>query len=994
MRVHRPRCWLIRTDPGNAGLAAGWAARIPDGAAVAPVPGIIQQVFPDYHGVAWYWCELPAVGLEADERALLRFESAGYGATIWLNGEEIGAHEGELVPFELDATDALLAGQANLLAVRIVNPAGEPIDGLVLSEVPHSNKALPEQYRPGWGYNAGGITGEVVLHVEPATRLADVFVRAELATGVVLVEVRVAGPGGDGSDRGVGLELSVLVTEDRSGLAVTGTRLVLGGRHDGDVPDGFLRVSVQVPVDELRAWDLDDPFLYRVSVRLEPVQGGAALDERTVRTGFRQLRVRDGWFELNGRRIYLRSTHTGNHYPIGQEVPPDPAMIRQDLVYAKAAGYNTVRFIASPAREDQLSFCDELGLMVYEETRASWLLADSPRMAEHFDRSFDELILRDRNHPSVVIWGLLNETYDGPVFRHAVDYLTRLRQLDDTRLVLLSSGRWDGDLAIGSVSNPGESSWQHEWGDEAHGAAAVAVGWADDLDRAALVPGEGDLHLYPYLPESARAKNLLATLGSASKPVFLSEYGVGSLFDAVTALAQATCYAARNATGGAAERADPPDVAYIRAMVERFLEDWERFGMAEMYCFPEDALIDSQLNQSLHRAVTFDLIRANPRIAGYNLTGMLDHALSGEGPWTFWRRFKPYAMEATSEGWAPLRWCLTASPAVTLSGEEVQIDLSLANEDVLAPGSYTARLAVIGPDGWRTERSRQLRIEDGQGPLALQVLSERITLDGAPGHYRCAATLGTDAAPAAGRAVIEVLASPPPLEPRRRVAALGFDAASLSWLGRHGVEAVAAVSGDDALAGEDLVLVGHAGELSPERWAEVAAVVRRGATVVVLCPWELIAADGEPASLPFSTPVSCRKFRDWVYHKECYARRGELIAGLPGPGLMGWRFYGDVLPRHLLDGEAEDVAAFAVAVGVPHPGGYVSGLLAGRFAEGDGRLVVSTFDLLDHLGSLAVADHLMLNLLRYALGAPRPTEASRPAGGPGAASPGAGRKDR
>ena len=76
------------------------------------------------------------------------------------------------------------------------------------------------------------------------------------------------------------------------------------------------------------------------------------------------------------------------------------------------------------------------------------------------------MVRRDRNHPSVVIWGLLNETYDGPVFRHAVGYLRRLRALDDTRLVLLSSGRWDGDLAVGSVSNPGEATWRHEWGSE------------------------------------------------------------------------------------------------------------------------------------------------------------------------------------------------------------------------------------------------------------------------------------------------------------------------------------------------------------------------------------------------------------------------------------------------------------------------------------------------------------------------------------------------
>ena len=74
---------------------------------------------------------------------------------------------------------------------------------------------------------------------------------------------------------------------------------------------------------------------------------------------------------------------------------------------------------------------------------------------------------------------------------------------------------------------------------------AVEVGWANDPDRGAFVPGAGDVHLYPNLPESVGAKQLLRTMGAGSKPVFLSEYGVGSLFDAVTALAEASTAAPR-----------------------------------------------------------------------------------------------------------------------------------------------------------------------------------------------------------------------------------------------------------------------------------------------------------------------------------------------------------------------------------------------------------------------------------------------------------------
>ncbi len=80
---------------------------------------------------------------------------------------------------------------ANLLAVRVVNPTDEAIDGLVLSEVPHANKTLPGEFRPGWAYNFGGILGDVVVHVEPEVRLADIVVRSQLATGVISVDVSV-----------------------------------------------------------------------------------------------------------------------------------------------------------------------------------------------------------------------------------------------------------------------------------------------------------------------------------------------------------------------------------------------------------------------------------------------------------------------------------------------------------------------------------------------------------------------------------------------------------------------------------------------------------------------------------------------------------------------------------------------------------------------------------------------------------------------------------
>jgi hypothetical protein len=320
-------------------------------------------------------------------------------------------------------------------------------------------------------------------------------------------------------------------------------------------------------------------------------------------------------------------------------------------------------------------------------------------------------------------------------------------------------------------------------------------------------------------------------------------------------------------------------------------------------------------------------------------------------------------MDTMAAGWSPLRWCLDVTPAVSFSGGDVKLNLSLANEDVLLPGSYTARVAIVGPEGWRWQRAVDVAVHGGRGPLAVAVLDDQVVLDGAPGQYRCAASLGTAAAPAAGRANIHVISRPAPMTPRLGAGAIGFHEAELNWLEEHGLDTG---RGAEVLSSVALLLVGHAGELDEDNWRSISAAVERGATAVVLNPWELIAPGDTTVALPFATPISCTSFRDWLYHKECFATELDLVEGLAVPGLMDWHRFGPVLPRHLLKGDAESVAAFAAAVGFPSPGGYVSGMLAASFRQGSGRVVVSTFDLLGNLGSLAVADQLTANLLRYA----------------------------
>ena len=423
--------WLIARDPQNVGRSEQWWAAPRAEAKPTRVPWIIQDAFPGYHGVAWYWRAFtPPRDPHAAGRCLLRFWAVDYAAEAWLNGTRLGAHEGGESPFTLDATDAIRPGAPNLLAVRVLNPVHEPIDGIVLGETPHRNKALP--YTSGSAWNQGGIIDSVELLITPAVRLADLVVRADPHTGVFEIEAEIDNARPD---------------QVRASLAVSaapanGGETIAAAHQEQTLPPGPSRVTARLAVPDRRLWELNDPFLYRVTARVQ-AQDATSWDETSLRTGFRDFRFERGYFRLNGRRIYVRSSHTGNCCPIGLELPHDPDLLRRDLINAKAMRFNMIRFIAGVAKRYQLDLCDEIGLMVYEESYAAWCLADSPHMARRYDESVLGMVRRDRHHPSVDIWGLLNETPEGPVFRHAAGLLPELREIDDSRLVLLNSGRWD-----------------------------------------------------------------------------------------------------------------------------------------------------------------------------------------------------------------------------------------------------------------------------------------------------------------------------------------------------------------------------------------------------------------------------------------------------------------------------------------------------------------------------------------------------------------------
>jgi hypothetical protein len=913
--------WSLAVDPQNVGRQQKWFEKQPAAAAKpSKVPWIIQDTFPGYHGVAWYWRDFTAPALPREPaRCLLRFWAVDYKADVWLNGVAVGDHEGGESPFVLDVTKAVRPGQKNRLVVRVLNPTHQSIDGIVLNQTPHRNKVVP--YSPGNAWDQGGIVDSVELLLTPTLRIADLFVRPDWKSGRIDVEATLDNATPDLAD--AHLEWTVSPAAGGQSVAVV--------RVDCHAKPGQSVVRTQLHVDQPRPWELNDPFLYRITARIVR-PGSGFFDEQSVRCGFRDFRFESGAFRLNGRRIYLRCSHTGNCCPIGLEMPHDPDFLRRDLINAKAMRFNAIRFISGIAKRYQLDLCDEIGLMVYEEPYAAWCMADSPEFARRYDDSVLGMVLRDRNHPSVTIWGLLNETPDGPVFRHAAGFLPKLRNSDDSRMVMLNSGRWDA-RPVGSLSNPGSPAWE------------------DGLD---------DKHPYQPVPHTAGVIHALRTIGDNGRPLFLSEYGIGS---AVDLLRVVRLYEQ-------AGKPDTDDARYYRQQRDHFLADWQRWKMSEVFDRPEDFFAQSNARMAEQRLLGLNAIRANPNVVGHSVTGTVDQGMTGEGLWTTFREPKPGTSDALCDGFAPLRWCLFVEPMNVYRGTSVRLEARLANEDFLRPGRYPVSLQVTGPDASRVwQRTVVVEIPESNGkkepPLVLPVFDERVKIDGPPGKYRLSATFQQGAA-AAGE-VIEFHVADPLPSPGfdAEVVVWGDDDGLRQWLTAHSIRHRPFSA--SAPAGRELILAAAAAPAPGglEAFRELTRRIKGGAHVIFLCPTVFAQGNDKTALLPLAVRGSLADLPSWLYHKDEWAKRHPIFDGLPAGGLMDYAFYRELIPNTAFAGF--DPPDEAVAGAINASCGYSSGLMVAVYRLDAGRFVLNTLRIRENLDRHPAADRLLLNMLRNEL---------------------------
>jgi beta-galactosidase len=382
--------------------------------------------FRSLDGVGGYrrWFSLPP----GSGRLILRFDGVYSGAEVWVNGRRLACHEGGATPFEVDITEAVKPVR-NLLAVRVTEHtrtsdlldkmsqyADFPLAGIMrrvyLFRVPDAHigaLALSTRFEPGSADAA--MTGRLAILNMAAGRLGDASVRFRLI-------------GQDGAD---------------APLEASPVRVTVGAWQRADV-DFTVRAASPRP------WEAEHPNLYHLIIELEA--GGRVLQSLDQRVGFRETRVAGTQILINGQPVKFRGTcHHDAHPLMGRAVTPELA--RQDLRLMKEANLNAVRTSHYPPIPELLDAADELGLYVEDEAPFCWVgVSDDLNFTPRIIQLTAELVTRDRNHPSVFMWSLCNESGFGYGFARSHEWV---RAADPDRPTGAATSAW---LEIATLHNP------------------------------------------------------------------------------------------------------------------------------------------------------------------------------------------------------------------------------------------------------------------------------------------------------------------------------------------------------------------------------------------------------------------------------------------------------------------------------------------------------------------------------------------------------------
>ncbi len=366
--VDLPHDWAIEGD---------FSKDNPSGTGGGALPG----------GIGWYRKTFTLPASDAGKKVYIDFDGAYMNSTVSINGHELGTRPYGYASFSYDLTPWLRKGE-NQIEVKVDN-----------SEQPNSR----------W-YSGCGIYRHVRLRVVDPVHIAQwgVFVRQDSvshAKAALTIETTVENTGDRSTDARILTEV----------LAPDGTKVAEAETSAALAPGRVTKVSLPVDIAAPELWSINRPRLYTVVTKIFDKK--KLLDDETTRTGFRYMEFdAQKGFSLNGIPTKIRGVCM--HHDLGAlGAAINTTALRRQLQIMKDMGANAIRCSHNPPAPELLDLCDEMGLMVMDEAFDMWR---KKKTSHDYSRYFDEwherdltdLVTRDRNHPSVIIWSIGNEVLE------------------------------------------------------------------------------------------------------------------------------------------------------------------------------------------------------------------------------------------------------------------------------------------------------------------------------------------------------------------------------------------------------------------------------------------------------------------------------------------------------------------------------------------------------------------------------------------------------
>lgn len=333
----------------------------------------------DYQGIGWFKKNIAIEEKVEGKRYLLKFDAVDYLCELYINKKLVGKHEGGYTPFSFDVTEFVNEGN-NQILLRVNDPATdeEGTEGVSYWQIPHGKQS--------WYVQTSGIWQSVELLIKEKVYIETLHITPQNSGEFVL---------------NLTLNHNLNYTLDEN------VEIKIISQNEQTVFEKTLdissnEISIEGKIDNPELWDIGKPNLYRLIAQI----GDDIYEDKF---GFREFTKKDGKFFLNGIPFYLISALDQNFYPETVYKSPSKDYLRDEMQKAVELGINTMRCHIKIPEKEYLEVADELGLLVWYEI-PNWDVFDES-VKERSRYTFDQMLKRDWNHPSLVIISIINESW-------------------------------------------------------------------------------------------------------------------------------------------------------------------------------------------------------------------------------------------------------------------------------------------------------------------------------------------------------------------------------------------------------------------------------------------------------------------------------------------------------------------------------------------------------------------------------------------------------